>query len=472
MKKITFALFTFFMIIIMQNRAFAATASICTKDEITELLQGTGINITNLELIGMPEQFGKFDDADDIPGFDNVEDGVVLSTGRAEGMFVPAYNFISTSYCAYTHGGDFDVASIEFDAVSDSNYISFQYIFASEEFDQHPMFNDLIHIEYKKAGEAEYTNIALLPDSTEDICINNIRNTKYHYDNIVGTQIGYLGYTSLLSCQADVEPEESYHFKITIKDLGDPIYDSAVFLKAHSATDEEAPEPEENPDPPSREPGTIELTKDLTNVRITLSTGKVLGEIDLKDEDATVNKEGFTVVDEDLLLVTVDDLILHGATIEAEYNIKIKNLSGDACIKYDLKDKKSDNFVYRLDGKLMTDDLTNSFFNWRYTDEDDIKFIGLGDMSMPAIMPMQTIEKKIVLSRVLTPDSDVDDIFTNSIEGKFVTPRETIERSDEAMKINVLPPFGNKSNNNMNFICNMGATILSLAIIGYVVIKF
>lgn len=510
--------------------------------------------------------------------------------------------------------------------------ISFQYIWASEEYDQAPMFNDIVVIEYKESGapDSEYKNIALLPEVPEGkesnlVDINNTRNTGYHYDNITGTDVAYLGYTPLLSCQADVKKDVTYHFRIGVLDKGDAIFDSAAFIKAHSIANKPAPPIKKNPNPSDRS-GSFLLNAEISAVRLTLSTGEVLQQIILDDKRNVIDslqKEGFLIVKNDandpeedeaveetpgeesgpsveviepgsseeiatlltdpdsnveitnvvlntlaspksmvlgqfsgasyitgwedidegfyincgtnegmfspastfvshshgldasikidgayfdetilefdakvpsesaatldeedaaptevivddgdtpepeepdalssneFVIVTVDDLILHGATLDVEYKIKIKSECGDPCTEYELKDIKDLNFVFRKEQKLITEDCTNEKYGWQSVMDGDSEIVSsIQKRSIPPLIsPLETIETKIVLSKVVTTDlEEADYIFGNEVKGSFKTARTTLESEDVAMQVKIVPPFGTKETVQLNNAVNI-----------------
>ena len=61
-------------------------------------------------------------------------------------------------------------------------------------------------------------------------------------NNNGGTTIQYDGFTTVLTAEADIVCNETYHLIIAIADVGDGIYDSGVFLEANSFTASEPAE--------------------------------------------------------------------------------------------------------------------------------------------------------------------------------------------------------------------------------------
>ena len=164
------------------------------------------------------------------------------------------------------------MAVLEFDIVPESRRrCSSKYVFASEEYPQFVCspYNDVFGFAssartpapppFPSATGTSYsnTNIALLPHSTLPVCINSINSgtpgtwtgatwsatncvsldqSSLFVDNLtpVNSDLVYNGRTAVLTAKVSVVPHESYHLKIAISDVGDRIYDSAVFLQGNS----------------------------------------------------------------------------------------------------------------------------------------------------------------------------------------------------------------------------------------------
>lgn len=142
--------------------------------------------------------------------------------------------------------GTLNATSIEFDFISVSNQIQFNYILASEEyFGNFPCeYSDGFAFLIKQAGTSDpYTNIALIPGTTIPV------NTNTIHDEIVGFcapsneqffegyNIGdtnYNGRTTVMTASASILPNVQYHIKIVIADQTDKNYDSAVFIEGNS----------------------------------------------------------------------------------------------------------------------------------------------------------------------------------------------------------------------------------------------
>lgn len=160
----------------------------------------------------------------------------------------------------------YDVAILEFDFVSKSNRVEFRYSFASEEYAEYvgEPFNDVFGFFISGPGIEGQQNIALIPNTTLPVAINNVnhaKNNNYYISNqilnnfdfanneynerplperrgkvpIPGPhQIEYDGFTLPLTAYAEVVPCQTYHLKLAIADVADAHYDSAVLLEEGS----------------------------------------------------------------------------------------------------------------------------------------------------------------------------------------------------------------------------------------------
>lgn len=198
--------------------------------------------------------FGYFErGASDFP----FENGIVLSTGRA----ISGGNVLNT--LILNEGEDdwltdpdleatlgitntLNATSIEFDFVSISNLIQFNYILASEEyFANFPCdYSDGFALLIKEAGTSDpYTNIAVIPGTSTPVNTNTIHqeivgfcpasNPEY-FDGYNFPDTNFNGRTTIMSATANIIPNVTYHIKLIIADQTDENYDSAVFIQGNS----------------------------------------------------------------------------------------------------------------------------------------------------------------------------------------------------------------------------------------------
>ncbi|WP_073371791.1 T9SS type B sorting domain-containing protein [Flavobacterium fluvii] len=191
------------------------------------------------------------------------KDGVVLSTSYAKKSIGPydtnLVNIVGNDGDG-AWSGDADLNQtlgintvtatvLEFDFTPLTNFLSFDYIFASiEYYDTSPCsYSDGFAFLIKEnIPGTTYKNLALIPGTTTPVSSKNIHpavpqggcpavNEQYFngYNNST-SPINYSGQTVVMNAQTDVVAGKSYHIKLVIANDRNEFYDSAVFLKAGS----------------------------------------------------------------------------------------------------------------------------------------------------------------------------------------------------------------------------------------------
>lgn len=236
--------------------------SVTPTQAVEDFLLGPGVTVTNITFSGSSNQIGSFDSQNsNIP----IPLGVALATGDISVAVGP--NNIGSSTVG---GGNFgasdadlllanpgytfnDAAILEFDFIPNEDVISFNFVWASEEYPEfvNSTFNDAFGFFLSGPGiSGPYTdnaaNIALVPGTTLPITIDNINagdndfgctNCEFYNINTSntdpnGTQMD--GFTVSLEASASVQAGEVYHIKLVVADAGDTAYDSVVFLESGS----------------------------------------------------------------------------------------------------------------------------------------------------------------------------------------------------------------------------------------------
>lgn len=198
--------------------------------------------------------FGYFSkDLSDFP----IENGIILTTGNA----ISAGNTINNGILNegdINWGSDIDLeealniantynaTSIEFDFISVSNLIQFNYILASEEyFAYFPCdYSDGFAFLIKEAGtDQPYKNIAVIPNTNIPVNVATIHDAipgfcgasnQEYFDGYTIGDTNYNGRTTLLTASETITPYVKYHIKLVIADQNDVNYDSAVFIQGNS----------------------------------------------------------------------------------------------------------------------------------------------------------------------------------------------------------------------------------------------
>lgn len=230
---------------------------------IENVLVGGGcFQISNVTYQGMPTQIGTFTNGSTNIGFDS---GIILATGNIE--LAPGPNDANGSSFGFgiltpdaelgtlASANIYDRANIEFDFIPTQNTVSFEFVFASEEYCEYvnTAFNDVFGFFISGPGINGTQNIALVPNTNTPVTINTINHIVnsglyvhstpiVHQDcpsvppniGIIPQEIQYDGFTKKLVAIANVTPCQTYHIKLKIADAADGVWDSAVFLKANS----------------------------------------------------------------------------------------------------------------------------------------------------------------------------------------------------------------------------------------------
>lgn len=194
------------------------------------------------------------------------ERGLVMTTGNVLNVIGPETGTISGGEFL-TWPGDSDLESvipslppestanasiIEFDFVPLINEISFDFIFAAEEYGEFQcrITDAFAFLLTNSSGVT--TNIALVPGTTNPISVLTVRDEIYndecpsvnpeyfsaYYGNgglpSVTNPTNFIGRTEVITAMAAVVPNETYHIKLVVADYGDAAFDSAVFFSASS----------------------------------------------------------------------------------------------------------------------------------------------------------------------------------------------------------------------------------------------
>lgn len=266
MKKIILIFFgVLFNVSVSQN--ITVNQTFTAQQLIENILVNSGcVSVSNFSASG-----GNFSAGEMSFGYFNAngsvfpfQEGNVLSTGKLSSVIGPNTNF-SDSGIGMGWNGDsdlntalsltntFNATVLEFDFIPNANTISFDYIFASEQYLLNPTANQCNYTDgfaflLKEATATSYQNLALVPGTTIPVRVNTVRgsgticpaaNQTYFDAFNTGTYpTTYDGQTKILTAQAAVIPGTLYHIKLVIADEGNARFDSGIFLKAGSFVSE------------------------------------------------------------------------------------------------------------------------------------------------------------------------------------------------------------------------------------------
>ncbi|MES2747796.1 MAG: choice-of-anchor L domain-containing protein, partial [Bacteroidota bacterium] len=217
----------------------------------------TNFSVSGDTFSGSNNSYGYFSYAGSVFPFAT---GIVLSTSRAIRTPGPNNDLIdegSTSWAgdidleqALGISGTFNATLLEFDFTPLTNKISFDYLFASEEYHGNALcqYSDGFAFLLKVAGSTTpYQNLALIPNTTIPVKVTSVHpevtgnggcsaqnETYFGGFNSFNYPINFNGQTTVMTAKADVTPGLTYHIKLVIADEQNIRYDSAIFLDGGS----------------------------------------------------------------------------------------------------------------------------------------------------------------------------------------------------------------------------------------------
>ena len=215
------------------------------SDLVKEILGG-GIAATNESRTGTVYTFSN--GLADV----GIDAGIILDTsGKISGGTDAHLNSIKDS--AYSYGGH--TSTLEFSLVANGPLLTFNYAFASGEFNQGPQFNDIFGLFVSVNGGA-YDNIALITrtnGSQVPVTINNLRAgvDGTEMNNGQSTSLGGLhslfnektisinggsinGVSNVFTAQKQVNIGDTVKIKLAICDISDTSVNSYIFIEAGS----------------------------------------------------------------------------------------------------------------------------------------------------------------------------------------------------------------------------------------------
>lgn len=243
---------------------------------LIEEMLGEGVTVFNVQFNGSSgpiasSQLGTFD----ANGFSQlgIGSGVILATGNVSAAAGPnnsgsfsasSGNYVDNALSSMASAELVNCATLDFDFVSNGNYIYVYYSFGSEEYPEYVCseFNDifafLVTGPDPVTGEVVTRNIATIPGSETTanpggipVAINSVnpgspgtsggagsgclyQYSHFYNHNNHSTGIQYDGYTREMAARGAILPCEVYHMHISICNVGDNSYDSGVFLRGKS----------------------------------------------------------------------------------------------------------------------------------------------------------------------------------------------------------------------------------------------
>lgn len=258
---------TILLLFLLSNYSFAQQISVNNSFTANHLIENIFLNGTCTEVTNVQVNGHTFYDGINSWGYFNANnsafpltDGIILTTGKLNSAPGPNANILSEGPQGWLGDQDLEFHTnvnnthnatfIEFDFVPTANTISFEYVFASE---QYLLTGTPSQCNYTDAfafllqDVTDFTpvqNLAKIPNTNIPVTSSTIRGAGglcaasypqyFGSFNNTSAPIAYNGNTIPLQAQATVIPGHTYHIKIVIADQGNHLYDSAVFLKSNS----------------------------------------------------------------------------------------------------------------------------------------------------------------------------------------------------------------------------------------------
>jgi len=238
----------------LKSATIVSDMNTLTAEDLVNALVAPGPSapiVSNVVYSGAAGAAGTFD-ADDVFGLGS---GIVLSSGNIQYIQGPNVSDAAGANNGLPGDADLDglipgysthdATILEFDFECDYlQYISFQYVFASDEYNEYvgSSFNDVFGF------FVNGVNIALIPETTIPVAVNNLNcgnpyGSADNYcalfnNNDLNDGGGSLdteadGFTVVLTATTPVNPGLN-HIKLAIADAGDWILDSHVLIKGES----------------------------------------------------------------------------------------------------------------------------------------------------------------------------------------------------------------------------------------------
>lgn len=251
------------------------------KKKIRQQLAQNGLYVKRMVFKGACRALGEFWDADSIF---QMSHGFVLSTGLAQDAAhindsneqTGLHHYRGRQLLRSFEGTFYDAAVLQLDFYPSSDYFSFNFVFASEEYPEFTQTgqSDLLAL-LLTLPNGNQVNLAQLPASNDRVGVSSIHQqnrAQYYINNCISKEsvsiktldtivvqrvnqhlvlarkyntdlaqqnkiqypIQYDGFTKVLKAQYPVMPQQKYRLQIIIADRANKVLDSAVFLELAS----------------------------------------------------------------------------------------------------------------------------------------------------------------------------------------------------------------------------------------------
>jgi len=223
----------------------------------------SGISVSNIQYRGNERALGAFSNSSK---YYLIKRGIILSTGNVEDgigpnsrpdMGISLGSPGSSELNKISTGKTYDACMLSFDFIPEFDSVMFNFVFASEEY---PEFvdkgvNDIFAFFIEDLESGKIKNLAVIGRQEKIVNVDNInssRNSAFYIENGVwdpdnisqwqsnpglgelSLTYEYDGFTTLMTAGISVISGKTYRIQFAIADVGDRLYDSAVFLEEGS----------------------------------------------------------------------------------------------------------------------------------------------------------------------------------------------------------------------------------------------
>lgn len=252
----------FFVVFCMVSPLWAqvqvtSSAGRTAEEVVNTMLVGNGVSVSNVKFNNIATtldansgaQLGFFTNNTAVfptLGFSN---GLIIATGDIQNALGPNYddgseisvsnNMTCPELQALVSDELYYPAVLEFDFLTTSDQVTFNYMFASEEYPEFVGmgYNDVFGFFVTDLTTNQTTNVARIPNTTLPVSIDNVNDmsySQYYHDTYNSSYIQYDGCVGPLAASFTVVPCRWYHIKLAVSNAGDDLYGSAVFLQGQS----------------------------------------------------------------------------------------------------------------------------------------------------------------------------------------------------------------------------------------------
>jgi outer membrane protein OmpA-like peptidoglycan-associated protein len=245
---------------------FSVDTSYSINDVVNKVLLSNSSNllIQNIKYTGSKQSIGVFDC--NMKYNSIIKKGIIISTGYVLDVHGPntstrkgtsTFSSGDPELNELIRGQTLESSSLEFDFIATGDSISFNFFFASEEYPEYvnSNVNDVFAFFVTEKESGVKKNIALIPVINVPISVDNVnakKNAGYYIENPMWSpaaakewtnekqkaELSYAfqfdGLTRLIHASTQTKRGSTYHLKMTIADVGDRQFDSAIFIEAGS----------------------------------------------------------------------------------------------------------------------------------------------------------------------------------------------------------------------------------------------